>query len=180
MNRIHSRVLAYIQAVSNNLPKTRIVFDHFHVIKLYNDKLTGLRRSLYRKLKNNEKKEVLKRTRWLLLKNPENLNSERNEAERLEKALSINKPLAVAYYMKEELRQFWKQPGKASAEVFLIHWIGRAKASGIPMLTRFADTLQSHKDGLLAYYDHPISTGPLEGTNNKIKTETAGLRFPRY
>ena len=76
----------------------------------------------------------------------------------------------MAYYMKEELRQFWKQPGKASAEVFLIHWMGRAKASGIPMLTRFAKTLETHKDGLLAYYDHPISTGPVEGTNNKIKT----------
>ena len=32
------------------------------------------------------------------------------------------------------------------------------------------DTLQAHRDGILAYYDYPISTGPLEGTNNKIKT----------
>ena len=38
------------------------------------------------------------------------------------------------------------------------------------MLVKFADTLLAHQDGLLAYYDYPISTGPLEGTNNKIKT----------
>ena len=38
------------------------------------------------------------------------------------------------------------------------------------MLEKFADTLQTHQDGILAYYDYPISTGPLEGTNNKIKT----------
>jgi len=30
--------------------------------------------------------------------------------------------------------------------------------------------LQMHRRGILAYYDYPISTGPLEGTNNKIKT----------
>ena len=38
------------------------------------------------------------------------------------------------------------------------------------MLKRFANTLAAHKSGLLAYYDYPISTSPLEGTNNKIKT----------
>ena len=38
------------------------------------------------------------------------------------------------------------------------------------MLKAFAKTLRDHQDGILAYYDFPISTGPLEGTNNKIKT----------
>ena len=38
------------------------------------------------------------------------------------------------------------------------------------MLVKFARTLWVHKAGLLAWYDFPISTGPLEGTNNKIKT----------
>ena len=38
------------------------------------------------------------------------------------------------------------------------------------MLDKFADTLERHRHGILAYYDYPISTGPLEGTNNKIKT----------
>ncbi|MBV1737688.1 MAG: transposase, partial [Desulfarculus sp.] len=42
--------------------------------------------------------------------------------------------------------------------------------SGIPMLSKFADTLMAHRTGILAYYDHTISTRPLEGTNNKIKT----------
>jgi transposase len=72
--------------------------------------------------------------------------------------------------MKEELRQFWNQSDKASAEDFLTQWIIKARASEIRMLIRFANTLAAHKSGLLAYYDHPISTGHLEGTNNKIKT----------
>jgi transposase len=40
----------------------------------------------------------------------------------------------------------------------------------IPMLKKMARTIAVHHQGILAYYDHPISTGPLEGTNNKIKT----------
>ena len=38
------------------------------------------------------------------------------------------------------------------------------------MLIKFAGTLSEHREGLLSYYDFPISNGPLEGTNNKIKT----------
>ena len=38
------------------------------------------------------------------------------------------------------------------------------------MLKKFADTLARYKSGILAYYDHRISSAPLEGTNNKIKT----------
>jgi hypothetical protein len=47
--------------------------------------------------------------------------------------------------------------------------IAMARASKIPMLDKFANTLSAHRTGVLAYFDHRISTGPLEGTNNKIK-----------
>jgi len=39
-----------------------------------------------------------------LLKNPENLDDTRNERQRLDEALKLNKPLATVYYMKEDLR----------------------------------------------------------------------------
>jgi transposase len=160
---------AYHDAVSTHLPKATIVSDHFHVIKLFNDKLSDLRRSLYHKAEDEHKK-VLKGSRWLLLKAAENLDAKRDEAARLEKALELNKPLATAYYLKEDLRQFWDQPGKTLAGAFLTDWIRRAEASGVRMLEQMAKTLESRRSGLLAYYDFPISTGPLEGTNNKIKT----------
>ena len=67
---------AYRGAVSTHLPKAKIVFDHFHVIKLFNEKLSDLRRALYREATDVMHKEVLKGTRWLLLKNPENLDAE--------------------------------------------------------------------------------------------------------
>ena len=161
---------AYISAVLTHVPEATLVFDRFHVIKLYNDGLSDLRRKLYHEATDLMQKQVIKGTRWLLLKNPENLDRDRQEAERLNDALRLNQPLALAYYLKEDLRQFWEQPSKSAAGAFLEDWIARAQTAGLPFLLRFSKTLALHRRGLLAYYDYPISTGPLEGTNNKIKT----------
>jgi transposase len=161
---------AYRGAVSTNLPKAKIVFDRFHVMKLFNEKLSDLRRALYREATDVLQKKVLKGTRWLLLKGAENLDEKKDEKTKLEEALALNKSLAVAYYLKEDLRQFWEQPGKRFGTVFLDGWIKRAEASGIKMLQQMAKTLAAHRSGLLAYYDVMITSGPMEGTNNKIKT----------
>ena len=160
---------AYISAVSAMLPKARIVFDHFHIVKLCNEMLTKLRRALYREATDQLQKDVLKGTRWLLLKNPENIDPSRDEGKRLQEALALNAPLATAYYMKDELRQLWTMPDKGSAERFVLAWMQRAEASGIRLLKKFAHTLAFHRRGILAWYDDRISTGPLEGTNTKIR-----------
>jgi transposase len=78
--------------------------------------------------------------------------------------------VAVACYLKEDLRQFWEQPGQRFANAFLNGWVRRAEASGVRIVQQMAKTLEAHRAGLLAYYDYPISTGPLEGNNNEIKT----------
>ena len=161
---------AYIRAVRDNLPRAVHVFDHFHVIKLFNEKLSALRRELYRQASSDDERKVLKGTRWLLLKNPENLDEARDERQRLEEALRLNEPLALAYYLKEDLRQIWSQRDKRTARRVLRDWLARARASGVRLLVQFADTLEEHQEGILNYYHYPISTGPLEGTNNKIKT----------
>jgi transposase len=161
---------AYGLAIREHLPDAVHVYDRFHVVKLFNDKLSELRRDLQREAEGPLQKKVLKGTRWLLLKNPENLLAEKNERKRLDEALRLNQPLATAYYLKEDLRQLWEQKDKTAAGLFLNDWMARAQASGVRMLQQFAKTLQMHRRGLLAYYDHPITTAALEGTNNKIKT----------
>jgi transposase len=105
---------AYIGAVLENLPKAVIVFDRFHMTKLYNDKLSDLRRQLQREAQDPLQLAVFKGTRWLLLKNAENLDPDpkKKEKERLDRALALNAPLAKAYYLKDELRQFWQQESK--------------------------------------------------------------------
>ena len=161
---------AYIDAVTTHLPGAQLVFDRFHVIKLYNDKLSELRRAMYHQLTDSLQKEVLKGVRWLLLKRPDNLDPTRKEPQRLQEALRLNEPLAIAYYLKEELTEIWEQEDEEAAEALLMDWITYAESTGIRMLHAFAKTLRLHALGILAHYDHPISTGPLEGTNNKIKT----------
>ena len=115
-------------------------------------------------------KHALKGVRWLLLKRPENLDLSRREPQRLKEALRLNEPLATAYFLKEELNNIWEQEDQETAAALLMDWITYAESSGIQMLHKFAKTLRCHAWRILAWYDHPISTGPLEGTNNKIKT----------
>jgi len=161
---------AYIEAVSSHLPRAALVFDRFHVMKLFNEKLSDLRRALFREATDLLHKKVLKGTRWLLLKRAENLDRNRNERQRLDEALHLNKSLALAYYLKEDLAEAWEQEDRAAAEAFLLDWVAQAEASGVGILQQLAKTIRARAWGILAYYDHPISTGPLEGTNNKIKT----------
>jgi transposase len=173
---------AYIRAVRDNIRGAVHVFDHFHVIKLYNEKLSDFRRQLFHQLTAAGQK-LLKGIRWLLLKNPENLDPTKQEPQRLKRALRLNEPLAVVYFMKEDLRQIWQQANKEAARCVLETWLADARASGIRMLQQFADTLEEHQEGILNYYDHPISTGPLEGTNTKIqlmKRQAYGYRDKEF
>ena len=102
--------------------------------------------------------------------NAEALNARDDHKKHLDEALSINQPLATAYYLKEELRQMWSQPSRESAERYIMCWIAKAEQSGVKMLYKFAKTIRKHFRSILNHYDCPISTNIIEGLNNKIKT----------
>lgn len=173
---------AYISAVRGTLPHADIVFDRFHVVKLMNEKLTTLRRQVHHAATADEK-SVLKGSRWLLLKNPENLSDDRDEQAHLAAALELNEPLAQGYYLKEELRLFWEHTFRWPAKLFLWSWCRRALATGLAPLKAMAKTLTRLEEGLLNYFDHKITSGPMEGTNNKIKTvqrQSYGIRDREY
>lgn len=160
---------AYLQAVLTHLRGVKHVADRFHVIKLMNERLSEFRRNLYREWSNVLQRKVLKGTRWLLLKNPDHLDEKKDERRRLEEALTMNQPLATAYYLKEDLRQIWSQPDKQTARRVLDDWIRRASVTGTKPLQQMANTLASVRSSILNHYDFPISTGPLETMNNKIQ-----------
>ncbi len=118
-----------------------------------------------------------------MLKRSEHLDLSRREPKRLQDALRLNEPLAIAYYLKDELNEIWEQDDEETAKWLLMDWIVYAESTGIRMLKQFAKTLRLHATGILAWYDYPISTGPLEGTNNKIKTmkrQAYGFRDPEF
>jgi transposase len=158
---------AYWSAVLQGLPKAKVVFDHFHIIKLANEKIDDLRRALQTEADALDRR-YLKGTRYLLLMGAENVPEDKRAA--LEQALRFNEPLSIAYYLKEELRALWQQTTYRAAKRWLSAWCAQALASGITQMIALANTLRGHASGILNYFRCPISTGPLEGINHKIKT----------
>ena len=145
--------------------------------------MTDLCRALYNETKEADVRSLLKGTRWLLLKNTENLNAEKGERERLEAALQANRPLMIAYYLKEELHRIWEQMNRQEGEAVFEKWLLTAESSGVRMLSKFAQTLRNHREGILNYYEHRITTGALEGTNTKIRVmqrKAYGFRDEEY
>ena len=98
-------------------------------------------------------------------------------------ALAMNEPLSKAYYLKEQLRQIWMQPVKSMGEDVLDDWVRQAEQSKIPQLQKMAVTMRAYKTGILAWYDCHLSTGKVEGINNKIKIikrNAYGFRDDKY
>jgi len=173
---------AFIASVLENCPDAVHVFDHFHVIKLMNEKLDDLRRSVYKDETDKNKRNVIKGIRYLLLRNGADVNDEKFKT-RLDNALAMNKPLSQAYYLKEQLKEVWKQPSKAQAKKVLCEWIEQAIKTGVSQLKKMANTLKKVSKGILAWYDCRISTAKVEGINNKIKVmkrSAYGFRDDRY
>lgn len=97
---------AFISSVYENCPNAVHVFDHFHVVKLMNEKLDDIRRVQYNMEKDTNKRKVLKGTRYLLLGNGADIFDKEYKT-RLDNALDMNRPLSQAYYLKEQLREIW-------------------------------------------------------------------------
>ena len=93
---------AFISSVLENCPNAVHVFDHFHVVKLMNEKLDKIRRAQYNMEKDINKRKVLKGTRYLLLRNGADIFDKEYKT-RLDNALDMNKPISQAYYLKEQL-----------------------------------------------------------------------------
>lgn len=159
---------SFISAVQKNLPDADLVFDHFHVVKLMNDKVDKIRRATYSREADENKRKVIKGQRWILLCNNEDLDE--SGKLRLDAALAANEPLAKAYYLKESLRRIWQQKSRSDAETALDDWILQAEDSGVEILKKMSETINKHRDGILGWYTHRTSTGKVEGINNKIKT----------
>jgi transposase len=165
----------YWGSVQKHLPDAEVVFDLFHIIKQLSKTIDDIRSSVYRQEKDKSQRKLIKGSRWLLLKNRENLRTDpgsagRSEKQRLEELMELNTPLSQAYILKEQLKQVWERGiGVREANQRLKNWIEDARGMGIKAMDRFCKQLASHKKGILNWHKSQISTGPLEGFNNKIK-----------
>jgi transposase len=162
---------SYLKGIQTFGPKdVTIVHDPFHLVAAMNQVLDEVRR-LEQQRVEEQGKRVLKGARFLLLAGSESLTDQPSKQIRLQALLALNERLSQAYLLKELFRQLWSQKDKAAAELFLSRWLVAATELGVqlPPLMRFAMTVLSASRRILSWYDFRISTGPLEGINNKIK-----------
>jgi transposase len=156
----------YIKAFTKHCPEALIVFDPFHVIAAFSRVIDKVRAQQYRDADPDVRK-MMKRSRFLLLKNPENLKKE--ERPRLRTILQQNELLSSVYVLKEYLKKLWQYKYHRSAKKFLHYWCWLAKQTGCIYLKKFAKMLKRYSYGILNHCMFPIHTNKLEGINNKIK-----------
>lgn len=157
----------YAKAVRLYYRGLPLVYDVFHILADYSRILNEIRVDEAQKLEGHPEFSLIKGSRFLLLKGQEKLTE--SARDRLNRLLEINRPLHIAYLLKEQLRRLWKLPNCTQAENFLNDWIRVALCSGVAPLARFARKLRRHAAGILNYFIFPISTAKVEGINNRIK-----------
>lgn len=187
---------SYHKLVTEKMPYAQIVYDRYHMQAQYGKEVLGVVRLEEAKKHRNKSKEIyeaityetdkterkelktayknekreyskLKNSRWTLLMNREKLSDNRNEY--LEEILQNHHNLAVCYAMKEEMCELFRLTDRNTAEKRWTEWFNAAKASEIPALVKFAELKEKRLPGLIAHAEYNISTGKLEGFNNKIK-----------
>jgi len=159
---------AYEAEVRQQCPQAEIVYDQFHVVAKYGREVVDeVRTAEARHAQSQGERQVLKGSRWLLLRNAENLK--REDRVRLKELLTINRRLATVYVLKDDLKFLWTYRLPNWAMQFWRDWRSRAMHSAIQPLKRFTRRLAEKLAGLLAHCEFPLHTSLLEGINNKIK-----------
>jgi len=187
---------SYNKLVEQHLPNAEIVYDRYHMQAQYGKEVLGVVRLEEARKHNSRAKEILaninedadketkialkklvkaeksqynklKKSRWTLLRNSRNLSDKSSEY--LDNILQEHENLAVCYAMKEEMCRLFENNDYSTSVIEWSKWFEAAKASGIPALVHFAQLKEKRIPGLAAHAAFPISTGKLEGFNNKIK-----------
>lgn len=171
----------YKQAVQKWCPQAAIVHDPFHIIANYSRVIDEVRREEVRQAQSEESKRYVKGTRWILLKNAENLTEK--QVPRLKELLDANENLYKVYVLKDDLKAIWDHTDRVEMATALSDWCLRAREADLEPLDKFVDMLKGHVEGILNHADYPIHTGRLEGINNKIKVlkrQAYGFRDLEY
>lgn len=155
--------------VQEHCPNARVVYDLFHVIaKFGREVIDRVRVDQANTLRHDksERKRV-KQSRWLLLRNPENLKEDQRSE--LDTLLELNQPLLVVYLMKAKLKELWFARSERAARWRWTRWLNLARESGLKPLIHFANKLAPYAEGIAASATFPLNTSVLEGMNNRIK-----------
>lgn len=159
----------YPEEVRAHCPHAAIVYDLFHVIAKYGREVIDRVRvdEANRLRQDRPARHLLKSSRWLLLRNRENVADA--DQVRLDELLAANRALFTVYVLKDDLKTLWDYRHAGYAQRFWQQWHRRAMRSRIAPLKAFARRLKPYVPGILAHCRWPLGTNLIEGINNKIK-----------
>lgn len=156
----------FLQSLRAHLPKAAIVFDKFHVMKHVNAAVDETRRHEFFRQKG-PLRAAMRGKRWLLLTRWHNLT--RPKKTQLQHALSLNRRLFKAYYLKEQVERLWSYTYEGAAARFFIQWLLSLRWQRLPAFKKLARTLYDHIDGILAYCRHKVPFGVVEAINGNLR-----------
>ncbi len=171
----------YINRVQHHCPRAKIVFDLFHLVKAFGEVIDEVRRAEVCRAVTRPEAQTLKGSRYLLLKNRQNLKP--HQRVRLRELLAVNRRISAVYMLKDQLKMIYHYCHRAWAKKALDHWCEMAAEVDHPDLHRFIRRLRFFEYGILNHCDYAIGTSPLEGVNNKIKVlkrKAYGFHDPEY
>ena len=162
----------YLKVVAKKAGTAIHVLDRFHIMANMNKAIDEVRAQEAKELKHDGYEPVLTKTRWLLLKRPGNLTETQDT--KLAELLQYNLKSVRAYLLKEQFQLFWEYLSPYWAGCFLDKWCIRAMRSRIAPMKKVAKSLRQHRPLLLNWFRArgQISTGVVEGFNNKAKLTT--------
>ena len=173
---------AYYNWIEEHFPGVRIVFDHFHVIKLMNDKLDMVRKRVTAKTVEAQRKQ-LKGLRFIFLKNSEDLPEDAKLI--LKNMRGDFQDLGDAYMFKEALRSIYARAKDSfHARTAFLRWCRLAEETCVPELRTMAQTIRDKLEGIVTYWTfRRISNARMEGFNYKIRwliKQAYGFRDREY
>jgi transposase len=162
----------YLKVIAARASGAIHILDRFHVMQIFGRALDKVRAAEVKQLKADGYEPVLKGSRWLLLKRPENLTEK--QTVKLKELLQYNLQSVRSHIMKEDFQRFWKYSSSAWAGKFLDAWCTRAMRSRIGPMKKLARTLRDKRELILNWFqaDGTVSSGTVEGFNNKLKLTT--------
>ncbi len=159
----------YLKVIKDRVSQATHVLDRFHIVARINKAIDKVRAGEHRQMKADGYEPVLTNSRWLLLKNSENLTEKQDVG--LKKLLQYNLKSVRAYLLKEEFQFFWDYSYPSWADKFLARWTTKVMRSRIEPLKHEAKMIRRHKDLILNWFraKKQFSSGIVEGLNNKVK-----------
>jgi len=159
----------YLAVVAECAGRAVHVLDRYHVMAQMNKAIDQVRAEEARRLKADGHEPVLKHSRWVLLKRPENLSED--QTAKLKELLRYNLRSVRSYLLREEFQRFWEYRSALWAGRFLRDWCAKVLRSRIEPMKKVARMLRSHEGLLLNWFKArgTISAGSVEGLNYNAK-----------